>query len=87
MNRPEKLRGLLSVFQPVHLEIVDESHLHAGHPGAREGGGHYKINIVSAQFSGKSSMERHRMIYSAVGEMLKHEIHALNITANTPLTL
>jgi BolA protein len=66
------------------LEIIDESHKHAGHAGARDGGGHYVLNIVSAQFSGKNTVARHRMIYSALGELMKREIHALTILARAP---
>lgn len=84
MNRLNKIRSLLAVLQPEQLEITDDSHLHAGHVGARDGGGHYRLKIVSAQFIGRSTLARHRMIYSAIGEMMKHEIHALNITACTP---
>ncbi len=84
MNRLNKIRSLLALLQPEQLEITDDSHLHAGHVGARDGGGHYRLKIVSAQFIGRPTLARHRMIYSALGEMMKHEIHALNITACTP---
>jgi BolA protein len=84
MNRPDKIRSLLAVLQPLHIEIADDSHLHAGHAGASSGGGHYRLQIVSALFAGKTTLARHRMIYSALGEMIEHEIHALNITARTP---
>jgi BolA protein len=83
MNRMNKMRNLLAVLQPTQLEIADDSHLHAGHEAAGSGG-HYRIMIISAQFMGKPTVARHRMIYSALGEMMKHEIHALNITACTP---
>ena len=66
------------------LEIIDESHKHAGHAGARDGGGHYVLNIVSAQFAGNNTVARHRMIYSALGELMKREIHALTIQAHAP---
>jgi BolA protein len=74
----------LNAFQPTQIEIIDDSHKHAGHEGARSGGGHYTLHIVSAQFAGKSTLVRHRMIYSTLGEMMKHDIHALNIKAYTP---
>ena len=74
----------LAVLNPTILEIIDESHKHAGHAGARDGGGHYVLNIVSAQFAGNSTVARHRMIYSALGELMKREIHALTIQAHTP---
>lgn len=79
-----KMRVRLSVLEPVSLVITDESHKHAGHAGARDGGGHYVLNITSAQFVGKNTVARHRMIYSALGEMMKREIHALTLLAHTP---
>ena len=84
MSNEEKIRERLSLLQPTLIEIIDDSHLHAGHAGARDGGGHYQLKIVSAHFMGKSAMERHRMVYSALAEMLKREIHAINIRAYTP---
>lgn len=87
MKRIEQMRALLAALQPVQMEIIDDSHKHAGHEGARSGGGHYTLYIVSAQFDGKATLARHRMIYSALGEMMKHDIHALNIHASTPQEL
>lgn len=84
MNRLEQIRERLAVLHPLQIELADDSHLHAGHAGVRDGGGHYRLRIVSAQFIGKSTVARHRMIYSALGEMMKQGIHALNITACTP---
>jgi BolA family transcriptional regulator, general stress-responsive regulator len=83
-TRIDRMTTLLAALQPSKVEIIDDSHKHAGHAGAREGGGHYRLNIVSAQFAGKSTVARHRMIYSALGEMMKQDIHALNITAFAP---
>lgn len=79
-----KMRARLAVLNPTILEIIDESHKHAGHAGARDGGGHYVLNIVSAQFAGNNTVARHRMIYSALGELMKREIHALTIQAHSP---
>ncbi|MEO9039730.1 MAG: BolA family protein [Gallionella sp.] len=79
-----QMRSRLAPLEPVLIEIIDESHKHAGHAGAREGGGHYVLRIVSSRFAGKSTVARHRMIYSALGELMKREIHALNIQASTP---
>ena len=84
MDRIEKMRQRLAVLNPVKLEIVDDSHRHASHAGARSGGGHYLLQIISADFSGKSKMARHRMIYSALAEMMERDIHALTIDAKTP---
>lgn len=87
MSILEKMRARLAVLQPLSVKIEDESHFHAGHAGAQAGGGHYLLHIVSAQFIGKSTIARHRMIYSALGEMMKRDIHALNIQAHTPDTV
>ncbi len=78
------MRALLAVLDPVSIDIIDESHKHAGHAGARDGGGHYVLNIVSERFAGKNTAERHRMIYSALETMMKQKIHALAILAKTP---
>ena len=84
MSRIDKMRTLLAVLQPTQIDITDDSQKHVGHAGARDGGGHYQLTIVSAQFVGKPTLVRHRMIYSALGEMIKRDIHALIITACTP---
>lgn len=78
---------LTAAFAPKQLDIIDESHLHAGHPGARSGGGHFVATIVSESFAGKNMLERHRMIYDALGEMMQTDIHALSIKAYTPQEL
>ena len=70
------MRTLLGAMQPEQIEIIDDSHKHAGHEGARSGGGHYTLHIVSAQFAGKTTLARHRIIYSTLGEMMKQDIHA-----------
>jgi len=84
MNLEEKIRERLAELQPTLVELVDESHLHVGHAGARDGGRHCQLKIVSERFYGKSAIERHRMIYSALGELVKREIHAIKIKACTP---
>ncbi len=75
---------LSAAFAPTVLEIVDDSASHAGHAGARGGGGHFNVRIVSGEFSGKSLVQRHRMVYDALGEAMQHEIHALSIQAASP---
>jgi len=80
----ELIRSKLSRLTPESLDIVDESARHAGHEGARGGGGHYRLTIVSPQFSGKPTQARHRMVYEALGPMMKKEIHALSIQAYAP---
>src|SRR5262245_3168969 len=76
--------ALRAAFSPAHLEIVDESRLHAGHAGARGGRGHFAVRIVSAAFEGKSAIERHRMIHAALAEEMASSIHALALGAWTP---
>lgn len=75
---------LTAAFSPIQIDIVDESHLHAGHPGARSGGGHFVATIVSESFAGKNMLARHRMVYDALGDMMQTDIHALSIKASTP---
>ena len=70
-------------LQPVALEIIDESAKHAGHAGAASGGGHFIVNIVSPAFENKTLIQRHRLVYDAVGDMMHSEIHALSIQATT----
>ena len=86
MSEREKLikERLTAAFNPVQLDLVDESHKHAGHPGARAGGGHFVVTIVSDAFTGKTPLQRHRMVYDALGELMQKEIHALSISARAP---
>lgn len=78
------LRQRLSTLSPLRLEVLDDSARHAGHEGAKGGGGHYCLVIVSAQFSGQSALARHRLIYDALGNLMQCKIHALSIEALTP---
>lgn len=81
----ELIRQLLNdTFKPELLEIIDNSAAHAGHAGARSGGGHYHVTIVAEAFEGKSLVQRHQLIYKVLGDMMKHEIHALGINALSP---
>ncbi|MCK6412663.1 MAG: BolA family transcriptional regulator [Azonexus sp.] len=82
-DRIATLRARLAVLEPQRLEIVDDSHRHAGHAGAREGG-HYRLHIVSRHFCGQSTLARHRLIYDAVGDLMRNGIHALIIVALSP---
>lgn len=84
MSVMDRIREKLDVLAPLQLELIDDSHLHAGHAGARSGGGHYRLTIVSAAFSGKNTVARHRLVYEALGEMMRKDIHALAIQARTP---
>lgn len=74
---------LEEAFKPELIEIIDHSAAHAGHAG-NQGGGHYQVTLVSAQFEGKSLVQRHQLVYQALGTMMKDEIHALGINALTP---
>lgn len=74
---------LEAAFAPESLEIIDESHKHAGHASAK-GGGHFIVQIVSKAFEGKSPVQRHRMVFDAMGELMQSEVHALSIQADTP---
>jgi len=86
-DRIAKIREKLeATFKPSKLEIIDESHKHAGHAGAR-GGGHFVVHIVAEQFAGKNPIQRHRMVYDAVGELMQTEVHALSIKAEAPSEL
>ena len=71
-------------FQASHLNIEDESHLHAGHAGAASGGGHFKLTIVAPEFEGMTKVARHRAIYAALNKHFPDAIHALTILAYTP---
>ena len=77
------MRERLAALAPSRLEIVDESARHAGHPGARQGG-HYRLLIVSAQFSGKTTLQRHRLVHDTLGELMRSKIHALSIRSLAP---
>lgn len=83
-DTPQQMRQRLAMLQPLSIDIEDESARHAGHEGAKGGGGHYRMRIVSAAFSGKSTVQRHRIVYDALGELMRREIHALSIRALTP---
>lgn len=85
MDRPREIRRRIEqALAPAELEIVDESHLHAGHPGARDGRGHFRVTIVSDAFDGVKPVMRHRMVHDALGGLLRTDIHALSIRALTP---
>lgn len=84
-TRIETIRRTLdTAFQPQHLLIDDESHLHAGHAGARSGRGHFRVEIIAAAFAGLTPIARHRAVYAALGSLMETDIHALSIRAQTP---
>ncbi len=85
MTVADDIRKRLVTLAPTRLELLDESAKHAGHSGAAPGGNtHWKLTIVSAAFTGKPTVARHRMIYQALGELMQHPIHALAISARAP---
>jgi BolA protein len=87
-TRVERIRSRIeAALSPSVLELGDDSALHAGHPGAASGGGHYRVKIVSNRFEGLKLVMRHRLVYDAVHDMMHSEIHALAITALAPSEL
>jgi len=77
----DKLRRELEASE---IEVIDESHLHAGHAGAREGAGHFRVRVVSQKFAGLSRVAAQRLVYGILADEMKHEIHALSIDARAP---
>jgi BolA protein len=83
--RLARIRAALeSALQPCALELEDQSHRHAGHAGARDGRGHFRVRVVSEAFAGKLPLARHRIVYAALGELMQTDLHALSIQALTP---
>ena len=76
--------ALEAALAPVSLQVEDDSHRHAGHAGAQDGRGHFRVDVVSGSFDGLNPMARHRAVYAAVGELMTTDIHALSIRARTP---
>lgn len=74
---------LITALAPSEIEVLDESHLHKGHQGARDGRGHFRVRIVSDRFAGLRSLQRHRLVYDAVGDLMQTDIHALAVAAIT----
>ncbi len=72
---------LRAAFAPEQLEVIDDSHRHRGHPGARDGRGHFRVRIVADVFHGLPRLARHRRVYQAMGSLMETDIHALNIEA------
>lgn len=84
MSTSALIQQRLAILEPDSLEIFDESGKHVGHEGAKSGGGHYQLVIVARAFDGKPAQQRHRMVYEALGPLMKREIHALAIRAYAP---
>lgn len=83
-RKNEIIRRLRDAFKPESLGVDDESYLHAGHEGAKDGRGHFRVLIIAEAFEGKAMIERHRMIYRVLDEMMRLDIHALAIDAWSP---
>lgn len=76
---------LTAALAPSALDLVDESALHVGHAGARpQGESHFRVSIVAAAFAGKSRLERQRLVFAALGDLMQTDIHALSVTALAP---
>lgn len=78
------IRERLAILSPNRVELIDDSALHAGHAGAKGGGGHYRLLVVASAFAGKSTVARHRLVYDALGDLMRQKIHALSIKPLTP---
>lgn len=84
-TRVERIRRQLQqALAAEHIEVIDDSHLHAGHPGAREGKGHFRVRIVSPRFAGLRTLQRHQLVYRSLEDMMQTDIHALSIVALAP---
>lgn len=84
MNTIQLMQQRLAVLAPESLEILDDSGQHIGHEGAKGGGGHYQLLMVSSRFDGLPLPARHRLVYDALGPLMKTAIHALSIKAYAP---
>jgi BolA family transcriptional regulator, general stress-responsive regulator len=80
----DRIRHLLAPLEPLELQIEDESAYHTGHPGAREGGGHYRLRLVSPRFPGLTRLQRHRLVYDYLDILMPEQIHALAMTLLSP---
>ena len=84
MELSERIRERLAALEPQSVELLDESGRHVGHAGAAAGGSHFRLVVVSPRFAGRDKLARHRMIYDALGTLMRQEIHALAIQALAP---
>lgn len=84
-TRPDRIRAaLIAALTPRQLELIDESHKHRSHVGARDGRGHFALRIVSSAFAGKPAIARHRLVYAALSTLMQTDIHAVSIEALAP---
>lgn len=82
-ERIQLITERLGALNPTHLEIIDESHMHIGHEGAKDGAGHFRVIIASEQFKGIAPLARHRLVYDLVDDLIPYPVHALAIQAKT----
>ena len=87
MSLIPEIEARLQALNPEQIELIDDSAKHAGHAGARDGGGHFRLRIVASCFSGISVIARHRLVYDALGSLMQREIHALSIDATAPTSM
>lgn len=84
-DRPERIRTLLAKgLNASAVQVIDDSEHHIGHAGARDGKGHFRVRVVSEAFGGLRPIQRHQLVYRALGDMMETDIHALSISAFTP---
>jgi len=84
VNLAAAIRERLAALDPQSMDLFDESGKHAGHAGAKAGGNHFRLTIVSPRFAGKDQITRHRMVYEVLGPLMQRDIHALAIRAFAP---
>ena len=85
MSTSERIESTLrQALSATEVQVIDESALHAGHAGAAAGGGHYRVRVVSPLFSGKNSVQRHRLVYAALADEMQQAVHALALTTLAP---
>jgi len=81
----ERLRQRLQALHPLLLQVEDDSAGHAGHDGAKSGGGHYNLRLVSDRFEGLPRLARHRLVYDSLADLMQREVHALSMVLQTPV--
>jgi BolA protein len=83
-DRIALIRERLAALDPISIDILDDSHLHAGHEGSKNGAGHYRVIIVASCFAGLSPVARHRLVYHHLQDLIPYPIHALALDAQAP---
>jgi BolA protein len=83
-DRIALIRERLAALDPISIDILDDSHLHAGHEGSKNGAGHYRVIIVASCFDGLSPVARHRLVYHHLQDLIPYPIHALALDAQAP---